>query len=172
MSGEVWRPVVGFEGLYEVSDAGRVRSLDRSYVQRAATGTAHVHRRRGQMLKPGGCASGHLSVALGRKGGSRMVHRLVLEAFVGPRPAKHEARHKNGRPDDNRLINLEWATRGRNIQDKKWHKKGRNQKLTGAKASELKAQLGAKTDLELAAIFGVSHYTVRAIRYGRFHCDA
>ena len=59
---------------------------------------------------------GHLSVALGR-GNSRCVHELVLLAFVGAKPPKHECRHLNGDPADNRLENLAWGTRSENIKD-------------------------------------------------------
>ncbi|WP_416367037.1 NUMOD4 motif-containing HNH endonuclease [Rhodopseudomonas palustris] len=118
---EHWRPVVGNENSYEVSDLGRVRSLDRVelYVRRDQyTGRDLIIRRslRGRMLRPGRTASGHVTVTIG-KGNSRQVHQLVLEAFVGPCPPKHEGRHLNDIPDDNRLSNLRWGTRRENLID-------------------------------------------------------
>lgn len=104
---ERWLPVVGYEGLYEVSDQGRVRSLDRESVNASATYT-----RRGRMLRPTTKDSGHLYVSLWNNG-SRIkakVHRLVLEAFVGPCPPGHECCHWNDVPYDNRLGNLRWGT--------------------------------------------------------------
>lgn len=114
---EQWRPVVGFETSYEVSDQGRVRSKDRSWPQKTRSGNVYEHKKKGRVLRPGPSNYGHMSVVLGR-GNTRMVHTLVLEAFVGPRPSpKHDARHINGDAKDNRLINLAWGTRSENIRD-------------------------------------------------------
>src|SRR5665647_1789598 len=103
MSAEEWRAVPGYEGTYEVSDQGRVRALARIDAQGG--------RRRGRLFKPSRMdAWGHRGVKLRRDGvvRSRYVHHLVLEAFVGPRPAGTEACHWNDVPDDNRLVNLRW----------------------------------------------------------------
>jgi hypothetical protein len=86
--------------IYEVSDQGRVKSY-RRYPE-------------GRLLRPGCMSGGHVSVSLGRKN-SLCVHALVLLAFVGPPPEKHECRHLNGNPSDNRLENLRWGTRSENI---------------------------------------------------------
>ena len=99
---ETWKAVPGYEGRYEVSDQGRVRSFRRS--------------KQGRELRPGRMPAGHVSVALGR-GNSRCVHELVLLAFVGFPPPNHECRHLNGIPSDNRLENLCWGTRSENILD-------------------------------------------------------
>lgn len=98
---ECWLPVPGFEDQYQVSDLGRVRSL------RWATP---------RVLRPGPSNYGHLSVVLGR-GNTRMVHALVLLAFVGARPSGAECRHLDGNPANNRLDNLRWGTRTENILD-------------------------------------------------------
>ncbi len=99
---EQWKDVPGYEGQYQVSDGGSVMSYRR--------------RAEGQLLRPGRMPMGHLSVSLGR-GNSQCVHKLVLLAFVGPPPLKHECRHLNGNPADNRLANLCWGTRSENIRD-------------------------------------------------------
>ncbi len=99
---ERWLPVVGWEDIYQVSDMGRVRRLG-SKPKRNTVG-----------------GQGYDVVSLSRNGRSYSftVHRLVLEAFVGPCPTGHETRHI----DDNRanpsLRNLEWATPKRNGQDR------------------------------------------------------
>lgn len=116
---ERWLQVVGFEGMYEVSSLGRVRSVDRilpyertdQYSGRKITVERH---RKGQLLRPGRKPSGHVSVALGR-GNSQDVHVLVLTAFRGPCPDGCEALHWNDISDDNRLANLRWGTRSQNM---------------------------------------------------------
>ncbi len=97
-SGERWLAVPGFEGLYEVSDQGRVRSRER-------------------LLRPSRQKRGHMLAHLGSSA-QRYVHRLVLEAFVGPAPKGMECRHLNGDPADNRLENLAWGTRFENFADR------------------------------------------------------
>lgn len=111
---ETWKPVVGFEDAYEVSDMGRVRSKDRAVPCRG--GATRIMR--GRVLVP--CKRGdwgYASVCLG-KGNSRLVHNLVLLAFVGPRPfPEAEGRHLNLDGWDNRLKNLAWGTRQENMRD-------------------------------------------------------
>jgi hypothetical protein len=108
---EQWRPIPGYEGTHEVSSLGRVRVLDRL--------DAAGHRRRGKVLKPRPINGAHLMVVLYRNGSRRdaMVHRLVLEAFVGPQPEGAEGCHWNDDPTDNRLENLRWDTRSANQLD-------------------------------------------------------
>lgn len=111
---EHWLPVVSYPDVYEVSDLGRVRSLDR---YRPWGNNLILHR--GQILNPMRSETGHCSVDL-RNLGSRspqLVHRLVLEAFVGPCPDGMEGCHFNGDPADNRLTNLRWDTRSANNLD-------------------------------------------------------
>lgn len=110
---ERWKSVVGFEGLYEVSDRGQVRSVDR----KITTSHGHVRNMPGRVLKPRPLGrAGHLRVQLGREH-DRLVHRLVLEAFVGPCPEEMECLHFNDVADDNRLSNLRWGTPHENHLD-------------------------------------------------------
>lgn len=113
---ETWNPVVGYAGLYEVSDQGRVRSLPRR-----GSGNRANRVYGGSVLRPGRfTSSGHLSVALSRdnRASSHSVHVLVLAAFVGPCPDGQEVRHMNDDPSDNRLANLEYGTRRENMLDR------------------------------------------------------
>lgn len=115
-STERWLPFVGYEGLYEVSDMGRVRSIDRVVIDT----TGKTRRLRGRILaqtKLGNTP--YLKVVLCRAPSqtTRSVHSLVLEAFVGPRPDGMEACHGFGGQVDNRLVNLRWDTLSENNYD-------------------------------------------------------
>lgn len=115
---EKWLPVVGWEGIYEVSDYGRVRSLDRT----VETGNGR-RALRGRILRPGINRHGYLGVVLRRPGvkKSERVHRLVLTAHVGAPREGDEACHGNGNRQDNRLVNLRWDSRSANIRDNVRH---------------------------------------------------
>lgn len=94
---ETWKPVIGYEGLYEVSDLGRVRSVN--------------------ILKPERI-KGYLRIALRKESCGKQkkffVHCLVMRAFVGPPPPGKEVNHKFGIRPDNRLTELEYATKQEN----------------------------------------------------------
>ncbi len=115
-SSERWLPVVGFEGFYEVSNLGRVRSIDR-IIQYS---NGHVRSARGRDLhayKMG--EKDHLFVTL--RGRKKAVHRLVLSAFVGPCPDGMECCHDDGDPTNNAVSNLYWGTRSQNMRDRFRH---------------------------------------------------
>ena len=111
---EIWKDLPGQEGRYQVSNTGNVRSTDRP-VRVVCHGVDTVRIAKGKLLRPGRNKSGHVTVAIG-KGNSRQVHQLVLEAFVGPRPAGCEVLHLNHNPADNRLENLRYGTRSKNLR--------------------------------------------------------
>ena len=113
---EIWVPVRGFSGRYEVSNKGRVRSLPQVIICEGPVKGRYTSVRQGSLLRPGRMPNGHLSVSLGRRN-SQCVHKLVLNAFVGPAPDGYECLHINGDPADNRLQNLRWGTRSENIAD-------------------------------------------------------
>ncbi|MEQ1519698.1 MAG: NUMOD4 motif-containing HNH endonuclease [Aestuariivirga sp.] len=113
---EIWKDVVGFEGAYQVSNLGRVRSLDHR-VRLVSRGVETTRLSPGKILRPGTSKkSGHQSVLLGR-GNSRPVHQLVLEAFVGPRPEGCiDTLHEDHDPSNNKLDNIRWGTRSENLK--------------------------------------------------------
>ena len=118
-SNEIWKPVVGYEGFYEVSNQGRVRSLDRDAVD--ITGRPYSVKGRIRKLKLD--RKGYVKVALSVSNTmiTYSVHTLVLEAFVGPKPNGAQCRHLNGNPADNRPSNLAWGTAKENMNDMKIH---------------------------------------------------
>jgi hypothetical protein len=111
---ERWLPVVGYEGLYEVSDFGLIRSIPR-FVRYGTRG----HTVRGRILAQTSMQGGYFGVNLSRDGHAvvRSVGVLVLTAFVGPKPPGLECCHFNDRQSDNSLTNLRWDTRSANAQD-------------------------------------------------------
>jgi hypothetical protein len=112
---EVWRDVVGYEGLYEVSDRGQVRSLDR-WVRCGETAQRLVP---GQTMATFQHTSGYPMVQLSGRPGDRrhLVHVLVLKAFKGPCPDGQEGLHWDDDSNNNSLANLRWGTRSENRND-------------------------------------------------------
>ena len=116
---EKWKSVVGYEGEYEVSDLGNVRSLDRVNAVKGRWGKVEQKHYKGKRLANGKAKNGYNMVSLNSK--SKYTHHLVLEAFIGPRPEGMEACHNNGKRDDNRLENLRWDTPSNNQMDRREH---------------------------------------------------
>lgn len=113
ISPERWLSVPGFEGFYEVSDLGRVRSV------RHMTAAGW---RGGKLLAPFTDSDGYLRVNLSRYGkvfGLQPVHGLVLLAFAGPPAPGQQTRHGPGGKTDNRLVNLCYGTALENSDDKR-----------------------------------------------------
>jgi hypothetical protein len=120
---ERWLPIPDYEGVYEVSDLGQVRSLDRIVWCSNNSWTQFFH---GIILKqyfrydqPKPYPTVNLCKDLKLK--VCPVHRLVLTAFVGPRPPNEECRHLDGNSKNSRLSNLIWGTKIANALDKKRH---------------------------------------------------
>lgn len=120
---ETWKPVVGYERLYEVSDMGRVRSLDRTVVAKDGSvrhlrGKVLAQKFQSKYMRIGLCKSGEMK--------TWCVHRLVADAFHGTgRDHGHVVRHLNGNPRDNRAANLRWGTWAENSADMVRHGRSR-----------------------------------------------
>lgn len=112
MTQERWLPIAGFEGLYEVSDQGRVRSHDRVVIR--SNGVTEL--RRGRILKPAREGRGYLFVGLYRDGLRRhcKIHRLVATAFLAPSSSPH-VNHIDFDKTNNCASNLEWVTPAENL---------------------------------------------------------
>lgn len=109
---EIWKDIPGYEGLYQVSNMGRVRSLGRTIIYK--DGQKHFYK--GKILSPGNGSTGYLHVRLGSKGREAGIHRLVAEAFIPNPDGKIDVNHINGVKSDNRVNNLEWCTRAENMK--------------------------------------------------------
>jgi len=166
---ETWKPVVGYEGIYEVSDCGRVRRIGRY-------GGAVV----GRILRPWKTSKGYLMVSMydgfNHKVNKR-IHRLVARAFIGPPPVgKPEIRHLDGNPHNNHVGNLAWGDNLDNKADIVRH--GRSvcpknpasgeehgcSKLTARDVTEIRKLLKTHTQVSIARKFNVVQSTISAIK--------
>ena len=104
---EIWKPIEGYEGLYEVSNTGQVRSLDR-YVK---NGHSSYRLQKGRVLSPTKHRYGYLFVILTCNGKHKMflVHRLVAQAFILNPDNLPQVNHKDEDKSNNRVDNLEWC---------------------------------------------------------------
>lgn len=173
---ERWRPIAGYEGLYEVSDQGRVRSMARTItINGDGAGTRYGATRtyRARILKPSRARPGrYLSVTLARDNTKRtfLVHLLVIQAFVGPAPGGLECRHLNGDSGDAALTNLCYGTRAENAADAMAHgtfahgSRNGNAVLTESQADAIYHASGTET--AIGRRFGVSRRTVHLIKTG------
>ncbi len=111
---ERWAAVPGFEMLYEVSDRGRVRRVGQAHINGKGRGGGV---RIGRILALCQIAGGYYAVNLWRHGKikRRLIHVLVMEAFVGPARGGYEVNHKDGVKSNNDLSNLEYLTRSQNM---------------------------------------------------------
>ena len=158
---EHWRWVDGYEGLYMVSDQGRVMSVPRG------TGRSFFS---GRVLKQGFGNSGYLHVALCRDGKmkTKEVHRMVATAFIKRPRNKTEVNHKDGIKTNNVVSNLEWVTRSENIKHsyanlpRKQYDHFHKVKLTDEKVAEIMNRSG--TNAEIASIYGISDVMVGRIK--------
>ena len=128
---EEWKEVVGFEGLYEVSNKGRVRSLDREVPRLGKYGQPSHMVYKGKLIPMWITDTGYLRITLNKEGkkSNHLVHRLVANAFIPNVDNKETVNHKNGVKADNQIDNLEWATRSE--QNKHAWALGLNQGKTG-----------------------------------------
>lgn len=108
---ELWKCIDGFKGQYQVSDLGRVRSVDRETVDRNGIRRSV----KGKILSPCDNGNGYKYVSLGR-GKREYIHRLVARAFVCNPHSLQEVNHINEIKSDNRAENLEWVTHLENIR--------------------------------------------------------
>lgn len=107
---EIWKPIPCYEGSYEASDHGRIRSLDRTIIERSG----RSRRLSGRVLIQSEDHKGYLMVTLNLR--TKRVHRMVLATFEGDQP-EMQVRHLDGDPQNNHLSNLAYGTPAENMQD-------------------------------------------------------
>lgn len=175
MSEERWKAIPGFEGSYEVSDLGRVRSLARVVQQRNRWGGVMEKRFEGRSLKASADSYGYPRVTLWVAGEFfyRRVHTLVMLAFVGPCPAGQEVLHLDDVKTRCSLSNLQYG--GRELNNEQKIRNGRQARgsraggaiLTEEQVREIRARLGAQTYGEIGAAYGVCGSAIGEIARGK-----
>lgn len=174
MTNEVWRPIANFEGLYEVSNLGRVRSLDHVRRQRNRWREIDVHYK-GRLLTPRQAAGGYpmLSLSKGSLKAVRTVHSLVADAFLGPRPLGMMVCHRDGTRSNCADTNLYYGTALQNCADAALHgatARGELQgsaKLTESNVVEIRRLAGSVAQRELGRRFGVCQSTIGFVIRGQ-----
>lgn len=102
MRNEIWKDIIGFEGLYQFSNLYRIKKLINNKILKIFVDS---------------CGYPSVNLSKNNKRGPIRIHRLVLEYFVGICPSGMECRHLNGTRTDYKIENLKWGTRSENVKD-------------------------------------------------------
>lgn len=164
---EIWKPILGYEGYYEVSNFGRVRSVVRTYQQKVTGGVITTRVVKSKVLAPA-CNQKYLTISLHKNGDKKThaIHKLVAKAFLPNPNSLPQVNHKDENKWNNRVDNLEWCTAKYNTtygtlpERKRSQIKGENNpqsKLTENDVREIRRlRENGLSNLELSKMFGVS----------------
>ena len=174
---EIWKDIKGFEGLYQVSNLGRVRGLDRIAVSKRGWSK----KVKGEILTPSKHHYGYLQVSLTKngKGKSVWIHSLVARAFI-PNPYNlPQVNHKDENKTNNRVENLEWCTCGYNAnygtRRERLSEIQRNDVNKSKKVAQLDKASGTilrvfPSVLEASRMVGISDNSIRCVANKKPHC--
>lgn len=173
METEIWKDIEGYKGYYQVSNLGRVRSLDR--VTQRTYGRASSQRSRGRILRGSIGNHGYPAVSLYKDGKrkEKTIHRLMAIEFIPNPTNKPFINHKDGIKTNNRLDNFEWCDclyNNQHAKENNLNAKGERMgsaKLKNEQVLELRKLFNVKTDNEIAKAYGVTSGTISNIRCQR-----
>lgn len=163
---EVWKTIKGYEGLYKVSNLGRVKSLERTISPRNGKKSYVIKQR---ILKQAPNNQGYLTVVLCKEGSCKTfkAHTIVASAFLGEKPNQKEVRHGAGGRLDNSVQNLSYGTHEDNEKDK-IRDKTSNHKFSAEKILEIRqiyrerqlstTQLSVLYAVDRACIYKIVNY--------------
>ena len=163
---ELWKPITGYEG-YEVSNFGKIRSLDRIVPWRDGL----TRRANGKLIQPSQIRGGYFRVCLTNQK-REYVHVLVAREFIGPKPSRYDVNHIDGNKANNTIDNLEYVTRGENIRHAfrlglmkpQVGESSHSAKLTDDKVREIRKRLASgERRRDLVTEFGVSATCINEI---------
>ena len=155
---EVWRDIKGFEGVYQVSNLGRVKSLDR-YVECDDS----IRHYKGRLMKPNKKKNGYLQVNLRRRETNKkyLVHRLVASAFLPNPDSLKTVNHKDENKENNCVDNLEWCT----VEYNNHYGKGHRTRCTNARNGAIKNLAKPVLQYSLEGVFVAEYFS--AMEAGR-----
>lgn len=162
---EIWRDIDGYDGKYQVSNLGRVRSFWRGEPR---------------IMEPHNTGNGYLQAHLFHDGKRKhaLIHRLVALAFIPNPESKPQINHINGIKTDNRVENLEWSTSFENQRHavatglRRQGEGSYRAKLTNEQAVYIRENPHGLTGRELARQFGVTPATISDIQRGKKYRNA
>lgn len=182
---EIWKDIDGYEGLYQVSNLGNVKSLPRQW-KCGCHNTEFSHN--GKILKQTLRSNGYYHVCLNNNKASQLsVHRIVAVAFIDNFGNKPQVNHINGIKTDNHAENLEWVTRSENLQHAVKHgliksgykkpgsglkgEKNHKSKFLNSEIVELRKLINSKlyTQKQLASVYKVTQPAISAIKLGKVY---
>lgn len=174
---EEWKPIIGWEKFYEISNIGNVRSKIR-YSPMNSLHPDVLIKRGGNKINPfkSGCRYLVVNLTGGGKREKKPIHVAVLEAFVCQRPEGKVCCHYDGDMYNNNINNLRWDTMENNNKDKKRHGRyyvGQDHfraLLTNKQANRIKEYISVGIPVkELSSFFGVTTHTIYNIKYGKVY---
>jgi hypothetical protein len=160
---ENWLPVVGYEEYYEVSDCGRVRSLERIFFDRRGARKHYKSRILKTAIKD---SYPEVTLCINYEKDRRRVHDLMAAAFIGPRPSGMYVCHNDGVKDNNKINNLRYDTPGSNSVDTIYHG-GRSYTLSVNDVLKIRNMSATMSGYKIARMFGVNSSTIYAILHGK-----
>lgn len=171
---EEWKDIINYEGIYQASTHGRIRSLDR-YIRCGKSSERYLE---GRILRQFKSKKGYLELGLYKdsKHKTHKVHRLVLTAFDRPPKTGEECNHKDGNKSNNHIENLEWCTHIQNMRHKdniigkhnRGERHGRHEITEqGVRDARDLLKEGKLNQKQIAEIFNVSQGIISCIKSGR-----
>lgn len=162
---EIWKDIPDYEGFYQASSLGRIRSVDR-YVTQQGRGKAFTGLRKGRIIKQRLQNAGYFLVWLSKQGKIRAhtVHRLVAASFIDNPENMMDINHKDGDKKNNSVHNLEWCTRSQNI---KHSYEKLNHKTNGKAVRCIELDIIYSSAAEASRERGISACGIRHVLTGR-----